>query len=122
VQQLWPQYLGTAWEDVSRQSVARLRIRGHRWQPGERWWGRAAELDIVACSATDPTRVLVGEAKLQCSAKEAERLLLALERKAHSCPALREKRISTVLFVLSWRGRSRRVDIVTAGDIVRSSA
>jgi AAA+ ATPase superfamily predicted ATPase len=119
VQQGFPLHLGPCWEELARSGVARLRIDDHDWLVGERWWGREAELDIVAASASDPDRVLVGEAKLGCTGNdEARQLLKALRQRVARCPPLEGKRITTVLFVLSWRGSTRPEDVFTAADVV----
>ena len=62
--------------------------------------------------------MLVGEAKLRCAPKQVDGLLRKLEDKAKACPALRGKQLTPILFVLSWTGRKRRADVVTAKGVV----
>ncbi len=121
VQRAWPQFLGQAWELLVRQTVANLRVAGHDWLPAQRWWGRETELDIVAQSATEPSRVLVGEAKLRCTAKQVDGLLSSLENKARQCPVLRDKQLMPALFVLSIAGGRSRRNVITARNILLAS-
>lgn len=98
----WNVFLGHAWEDLARQGVATL----GEWQPASRYWGKteqgqAIELDIVAAHHKDNTRVLVGEAKLNASAKEVEHLLNQLKTRAEQCEPLKGKKIEAQLWVAS---------------------
>ena len=112
VQRDWPQFLGQSWEQLVRASIARLRIGGLRWEPASRWWGpggdgRPLELDIVARCADDSSHVLVGEAKLRMTQREARACASALADRARGVPELRGCRITPAVFALSGpRGTS----------------
>lgn len=97
--------LGGVWEDLARQSVARLQVGGESWLPAQRWWGagqdrRPLEFDLVARHATSSDRVLVGEAKVTARPKEVPALLQALAEKTRRCPAFQGKRLDLRLWVL----------------------
>lgn len=101
----WPTYLGGVWEALARDSVARLPIDGESWLPAQRWWGAGTdrhplELDIVAQSAEQPHRVLVGEAKLHATPQEVPLLLAELSDRARRCPALAGKTLAFRLWIL----------------------
>jgi AAA+ ATPase superfamily predicted ATPase len=123
IDRAWPVFFGQIWEDLARRSVASLRLAGSTWLPAGRWWGggldgKALELDIVATSADEPDRVLVGEAKLHATPQGAKALLGELERKASRCPELVGKSVVPALWV--WRSRGKSSRIVGAARVVRA--
>ncbi len=99
-------FLGEAWEELVRATLARQSLPGEktRWGKVSRWWGSGLnrmpmELDVVAESA-DRSTLLVGECKLALTASEARRVRNELEVKAGLLPfASSYKRIVTCLFV-----------------------
>lgn len=116
IEAAWPAFLGGAWEDLARASVPHLRIGGRSWLPASRWWGRDSagamlELDIVARSAQDPTRILVGEAKLRPAADAHAKLASKVAR----CPFLKDARVS--LAVWSLRARGSADGTITASEV-----
>jgi hypothetical protein len=120
VERAWPEHVGPHWEVVARQAVPHLSIAGQRWDVAGRWWGRAAgpaEIDIIA-ESIDRKRVLVGEAKRSCSAREVAGLLDGLRRKAAACPAIAGRPVDAVVFVLRKRGRVSGASVVDAADVV----
>ena len=117
----WPQYVGTIWEQLSRQSVPYLSINGRQWKPASRWWGKdidgeLMEFDIVSSAFDNDEDVLVGEAKTSCSAKEIERLLTNLKSKTLRCPVLKGKNISCALWIMKGVGKGKNV--FTADEVV----
>ncbi|MBN1337365.1 MAG: ATP-binding protein [Deltaproteobacteria bacterium] len=117
----WPTFLGGAWEALARDAVARRALVGESWLPAGRWWGagldrKPLELDLVARHATDPGRVLVGEAKVHATPAEVPRLLADLADRAARCPALRGIATDLRLFVLD--GVSAGTEGVVAGGEV----
>jgi hypothetical protein len=96
-------------------------VAGCRWLPASRWWNRELELDIVAAAVGDPNRVLVGEAKLACSAAEARHALAQLAHKASRCPALVGKSVEPAIWVARWSGGARPAEVVTAAEVVEAS-
>ena len=85
-------FLGQAWESLVRETLRRRAIPGvsGRWRKVARWWGngldrRPMELDVVA-ESLDGRTLLVGEAKLSLSPREAERALAELKGKAANLP------------------------------------
>lgn len=118
----WRSFLGAAWEDLARSSVARLRIAGRTWKPAARWWGRTPagplELDIVAEAEDDPRELLVGEAKLALDRTRIAPALASLAARAAGCPDLAGRNITPVLWLVRAPGR-RRHDVVTATELGR---
>ena len=85
-----PQHVAGVWEELARDSVARLEIGGRRWRPAARWWGAGLgrtplEIDVVA-ESEDGTAVLVGEAEWS-GTDRAGRLAAALRGGAERLPA-----------------------------------
>jgi AAA+ ATPase superfamily predicted ATPase len=84
-----PEHLGGIWEDLARESVARLDCFGRTWKPASRWWGsgedrRPMEIDVVA-ESSDGQYLLLGEVEWSDSA-DCSRLLAELKRKAMNFP------------------------------------
>ena len=62
-----PLHVSEVWENLARESIARLNIGGISWKPGCRWWGsgksgKPMEIDLVA-ESFDQKSLLFGEAK-----------------------------------------------------------
>jgi len=117
------QHVAEVWEQLARERLPRLRIAGKRFEPGARWWGggldrKPIELDVVANAVDDPNVVLVGEAKLRCSARDIDRLLADLARRAAQCPALEGKTIHPVVFAAN---AERHRSVVTAEQLIAAS-
>lgn len=99
-------YLGGVWERLVCETVAAKSLPGTdvRFRNPARRWGvgldrKPMEIDVVA-ESTDGRTLLVGEAKLALTEKEAVGALRKLEAKAHQLPfADKYSRIETRLFV-----------------------
>ena len=85
-------FLGQAWEMLVRETLRQRAIPGvpGRWRKVARWWGNGLdrqpmEIDVVA-ESLDGRTLLVGEAKLSLSAREAGRVLAELKSKAANLP------------------------------------
>ncbi|HEX5054772.1 MAG TPA: ATP-binding protein [Planctomycetota bacterium] len=124
VERDWPVYLGMAWEQMARDSVAQLEIAGDRWRPALRWWGASTErtpieIDVVAESVGDRRKVLVGEAKLTATAKEVRGIAERLARDAARCPELLGRRVSVAVWVLRVARPPADVEVITADRLWR---
>ncbi|MBT3221921.1 MAG: hypothetical protein HN348_22835, partial [Proteobacteria bacterium] len=122
VKQDWSRFLGTAWEEFVRHSVARHPVLEEQWLPASRWWGagmdrKPLELDIVAENATDPSRVLVGEVKVSATIEDTRRSMATLVTKAERCPALQGKHLTPVVWVLN-RPEQHNPHVLSATDIL----
>lgn len=99
-------FLGQAWESLVRETLVRKSIPGCpvRWGRVGRWWGAGLnrapmEVDVVAESA-DGRTLLVGEAKLALTAREAAHERAELKAKAALLPfAARYEKVVVRLFV-----------------------
>lgn len=85
-------YLGGVWECLARRCLVRFGLPDMdiMWRGSRRWWGNGVnrepmEIDVVAESADGKT-LLVGEAKLSLTAREAGHTLAELRKKASLLP------------------------------------
>lgn len=123
VRAAWPQYLGGAWEQLVRDSVARFAIGGRRWHPASSWWGTTVDgaplqLDVVAACTDDPRRVLVGEAKVTATSAEVRTIAERLRRDAARCPELIGKSVEVAVWVLRGRRQVPGITVLGADDVV----
>jgi uncharacterized protein len=123
VRRAWPQYLGGAWEQIARDSVARTKVGGRRWLPAAAWWGagldrQPLEFDVIAQCSDDGDRVLVGEVKVSATAREVRGIAERLRRDATRCPDLVGKQIEVAVWVLRGSGEVSGVEVVRAEDVV----
>ncbi len=105
LRRFFPIQSGNMWERLARSSVPRLSIGGIEWGPASRWWGpgldrKPMEVDIVAVSE-DGASVLVGEAKLNLSARDWDREAAALREKARLLPMAVGRRVVTAIWSAS---------------------
>ena len=89
-------HLGHVWEKLVQDILPLRKIAGisKRLRKPARWWGNGSngkplELDIVA-ETVDSKTLLVGEAKLSLSAREAEHAMSELKVKASLLPVAAE--------------------------------
>jgi len=121
----WPHHVAEIWEELARASVPHVRPGGTSWGPASRWWGRTVdgamvEIDVVAESLDDPDRLLVGEAKLSCTASEVARLAQEVEAKVKRCAFSEGKQLTVLLWVLRPRGRAGSGVVIDAEDVLSS--
>lgn len=97
-------HMAAMWEELARQALPHLDVADAEWQLALSWWGAGTdkqpmEVDILSAS-TDGKKLVVGEAKLSVSAREAERALRELERKIAALPFADEfEEVLPLLFV-----------------------
>jgi hypothetical protein len=123
VRAAWPQYLGGAWEQIARDSVARTEIAGRRWLPASAWWGagidrQPLELDVVAACADGTKRVLVGEVKVTATAREIAAIAERLRREVARCPDLVGYDVDFAVWILRGSARVPGVTVLRAEDVV----
>lgn len=119
-----PSHLGDVWEDLARSSVPRLRIDERRWGPASRFWGpgldgRPIEIDVVA-ESVDGSALLVGEAKLRVSARDASRIEGELRAKSRRLPHVSAKEIVPVVFGASRATARARCTSVGLAEVLRA--
>jgi uncharacterized protein len=93
--------VAATWEELARDSVARLTIGGKRWKTASRWWGKAGkgremEIDVVA-ESLDGTAILLGEVKWERKTN-VRPLLETLRQKAANFPLAQGKEIITAIW------------------------
>jgi hypothetical protein len=123
VRQTLEAHVGGVWEDLARESVARLTLAGRRWKPGQRWWGlgedrHPLEIDVVAESA-DGTALLLGEAKWG-ERTDPRRAASDLADKARRLPFARGRTIVLALWLRRLPPGRLAAAVITPGDVVRA--
>jgi uncharacterized protein len=100
------QYVSFHWEELCRKAVPMLTISGKKYMPASRWWGNLngqnTEIDIMADSI-DKTTVLIGEVKWSEKVNHQE-IRDQLQKKTHTIPGLKGKKIQWVCFVKDKKG------------------
>ena len=115
-------HVGGVWEDLVRAAVPRLRVANQAWTCPARWWGadtegKPMECDVLARSL-DGTSLLVGEAKVNASARDVAAAFDGLERKARRLPfAGTFERIVPVVFVAGGHRGDSLGACLTAEDV-----
>lgn len=114
-------HIAWVWEQLARQSVPRLRIRGETWGPASRWWGsgvdrKPLEVDLVAESAGGD-RLLVGEVKW-ASPREGRRLEHELENKAARLPFLGGRKVVPMLWLAAAPKDMQKSRVVTPRQVL----
>jgi AAA+ ATPase superfamily predicted ATPase len=100
----YPHHCGAVWEELVRQSVARLPIADLQWLPAQRWWGAGAdkkplELDVVTQSV-DGQALFIGEVKLTLQQNQLDAVEKELARKLARLPLVKNyKHVHTGIFV-----------------------
>jgi hypothetical protein len=62
--------------------------------------------------SVDGSRILVGEVKRACTAKELPRIASDLKRRAALCPVLAKKELTFAIWALSLSGKPRKAGAV----------
>jgi hypothetical protein len=80
IQEAWPQYFGKVWEQIARDSLARIKIANQRWLPAGRWWGpgmddQPLELDIVSAHPKNRNLCLSVRSRQPVPARNRKRCL-----------------------------------------------
>jgi len=122
IQSTWNVYMGQSWEELSRNSVHGLKIGGYEWRPASRWWGAGLDrtpLEIdVAAESVDGRALLIGEAKLNLTAKEAESLIVKLKEKAKRFPLSGEKKTVLCIFTPERLLKSKECAFISCKEII----
>mgnify|MGYP003789946025 CR=1 FL=1 len=116
-------HLGAVWENMVRCALPRLDLGGVEWMPARRWWGtgtnrKPIEVDVVA-ESVDGSKLFVGEVKLRCGSREAERAEGELLEKSRQLPfADSYERVDTCLFVAQAASAKMASKVVSAADVL----
>lgn len=120
----FPLHVSEVWEDLARESTARLNIGGISWKPAQRWWGngkdgRAMEIDVVA-ESFDRKMLLFGEAKWE-EKSSMKMLLEKLDYCIGNFPQLNNRKVFRAVWLKKHPKDSvNRHIVITPEDILRS--
>jgi AAA+ ATPase superfamily predicted ATPase len=114
-------HIAGVWEQLARQAVPRLRIRGETWGPASRWWGtgvdrKPLEVDLVA-ESVGGDRLLVGEVKWTAP-REGRRLEHELETKAARLPFVGDREVVPVLWLAAAPKDMQKSRVVTPRQVL----
>lgn len=97
-------HVATVWEDLVRASVPGSTLFGLEWSEAQRWWSKAAEVDVVA-ESTDGSALLVGTVKWE-QRTDVGRALGELERVIPLIPGSEGREVFLCGWVRSGRDRA----------------
>jgi len=107
-------HVSEVWEDMARESVAKMPVAGVQWGPAARWWGpgldkKPLEIDIVA-ESIDRQFLLAGEVKLRLNERDWLREWRLLEEEIQRLPFARGREVVPCLWYVRGRtpGRGNR--------------
>ena len=129
IEQVWKeingklnQYISEIWEELCRNAVPGLIIKGKTFNPAQRWWGNGTnkkpmEIDVVA-ESTDKSTLLIGEAKWIDNIS-SEKIAYELIAKTENIPFIQNRKLIHVLFLKRMPDKvSKEMIIITPGDII----
>ncbi|MCD6274186.1 MAG: ATP-binding protein [Deltaproteobacteria bacterium] len=116
------QYVSEQWEELCRNAVPRLKIKGKTFSPAQRWWGKGIdrkpmELDVVA-ESTDKSTLLIGEVKWMNNIS-VRKILNELKVKTENAPFIQNRKLIHVLFLKQRPVQApNEIMIITPADII----
>jgi len=116
------QYVSEVWEELCRNAVPYLTIKGITFSIAQRWWGsgidkKPMELDVVA-ESIDKSTLLIGEVKWMDNIS-VEKINSELKKKIQNAPFIQNRKIINVLF-LKQRPKiiPKKMIIITPADVI----
>lgn len=97
-------HVATVWEDLVRAAVPGSKLFGLEWGEAQRWWSKAAEVDVVA-ESTDGSALLVGTVKWE-QRTDVGRALGELERVNALIPGSQGREVFRCGWVRSGKARA----------------
>jgi hypothetical protein len=99
-------HVSEVWEDLARESTARLNIGEISWKPGTRWWGngndgKPMEIDCIA-ESFDKKYVLFGEAKWEENS-DINGLFDKLDYYSNNFPHLKKRKVINAVWVKKYK-------------------
>jgi len=129
IEQVWKeinaklnQYVSEIWEELCRNAVPHLKIKGKTFNPAQRWWGNGTdkkpmEIDVVA-ESSDKSTLLIGEAKWIDNIS-AEKINSELKTKIQNVPFVQNRKVIHVLFLKQMPNKiSKEMIIITPADVI----
>lgn len=129
IEQVWKeissklnQFVSEQWEELCRNAVPRLEIKGKTFNPAQRWWGKGIdrkpmEIDVVA-ESTDKSALLIGEAKWMNNLS-VRKTVDELKAKTENVPFMQNRKPIYVLFLKQIPVKiPDEIIIITPSDII----
>ncbi len=129
IEQVWKeissklnQFVSEQWEELCRNAVPRLEIKGKTFNPAQRWWGKGIdrkpmEIDVVA-ESTDKSALLIGEAKWMNNLS-VRKTVNELKAKTENVPFMQNRKPIYVLFLKQIPVKiPDEIIIITPSDII----
>jgi hypothetical protein len=114
-------HVSGVWEDLARESTARLNIGGISWKPAQRWWGngkngKTMEIDIVA-ESFDGKILLFGEAKWEEKSNN-KKLFEKLDYFIDNFPYMKNRKIVKAVWLKKGRKDMKTSEIIIVPEDV----
>ncbi len=129
IEQVWKeissklnQFVSEQWEELCRNAVPSLEIKGKTFNPAQRWWGKGIdrkpmEIDVVA-ESTDKSALLIGEAKWMNNLS-VRKTVDELKAKTENVPFMQNRKPIYVLFLKQIPVKiPDEIIIITPSDII----
>jgi uncharacterized protein len=114
-------HVSEVWEDLARESTARLNVGGIHWKPGTRWWGngkdgKPMEIDCIA-ESFDKKSVLFGEAKWEENTN-IKGLFDRLDRCIDNFPQLKNRKAIKAVWVKKYKKEQKNGQLIIGPEEV----
>ncbi|MEA1898806.1 MAG: ATP-binding protein [Bacteroidota bacterium] len=129
IEQVWneinkkfSQYVSEIWEELCRNAVPRMKIKGKMFNPAQRWWGNGTdgkpmEIDVVA-ESTDKSTILVGEVKWIDNVS-INKVWNELKLKIENAPFVQNREVLQVLFLKrAPEKKSKEMIFIEPADVI----
>jgi uncharacterized protein len=120
----FPLHVSEVWENLARESTARLNIGGISWKPAQRWWGngkngKAMEIDVIA-ESFDEKMLLFGEAKWEENSN-VKALFEKLNYYVDNFPHVKNRKVFKAIWLKKGRKDIKtRETIISPEDIIET--
>ena len=108
-------HVSEVWEDLARESTARLNIGGISWKPAQRWWGngkngKAMEIDVIA-ESFDEKMLLFGEAKWE-EKSNSKALFEKLDYYVDNFPHVKNRKVFKAIWLKKCQKDKKTSEII----------
>lgn len=129
IEQVWneingkfSQYVSEIWEELCRNAVPRMKIKGKMFNPAQRWWGNGTdgkpmEIDVVA-ESIDKSTILIGEVKWIDNVS-INKTRNELKAKIANAPFIQSRKVLQVLFLKQApEKKSEEIFFIEPADVI----